>query len=167
MPKILTAIRHAKSSWDEPALADRERPLNNRGRRAAPGVARYLLRLDHLPDGMLSSPARRAYETALLMAGVLSFPEAGIRRDERLYFEGVDGIAAAIRETPDDVERLFFFSHEPVISAFCDRFCRLGKLHYPTSAVCAMQFDVDHWAAMEERGRKLFFVIPKIIDPSL
>jgi phosphohistidine phosphatase len=167
MPKILTAVRHAKSSWKEPALSDRERPLNDRGRKASVEVAKYLLKLNHLPDSMLSSPARRAYDTARLMAPVLNFPEGSILRDERLYFDGVEGIAMAVRETPDDISNLFFFTHEPVISEFCNRFCKFGALHYPTAGVCAMQFEIDHWEALADRGRKLFFVIPKVVDPML
>lgn len=167
MTRQLTTIRHAKSSWTNPALSDRERPLNDRGRKAAPQVARYLLKLNHVPDGIVSSPARRALDTALLMAEVMGFPDARIRRDERLYFDGVEGLVQAVRETPDEVGHLFLFSHEPIISAFCDRFCRLGTQHYPTAGVCAMEFSIDQWEAFRERGRKLFFVIPKAIDPAL
>ncbi len=167
MTKVLTAIRHAKSSWDDPGLADRDRPLSKRGRKAAPAIARYLQKLGHLPDAMLSSPAVRAADTATLMAEQFGFLKQDIRIDDRLYFAGLEGIAEAIRETPDDIQRLFFFSHEPVISSFCERYCRLGNVHFATSGVCAMEFETDQWSVLPERGKKLFFVIPKAIDPAL
>jgi phosphohistidine phosphatase len=167
MPRLLTTIRHAKSSWDNPRLDDQERPLNKRGLRAAPAVARYLQRLHHVPDALLSSPARRARDTAELMAEVWGLSPDVLHLDERLYFSGVDAIAEAIRETPDEVQSLAIFSHEPLLSEFCDRYCRLGQSKYPTSAACAMELDISSWSAFRERGRKLFFVIPKAIDPTL
>lgn len=175
MPKLLTAVRHAKSSWKDPGLPDRERPLNGRGERDAPAMARYLQRLEHLPDLLLSSPARRALDTARLMADVFGIAESAIVVDDRLYLEGTGGIAAAVRELPDHAGSVFFFSHEPAISAFCRRHARLpATTHYPTAAVCAMRLDLETWAGFGHspegqgkppRAEKLFFVIPRMVAP--
>ena len=58
--KTLFLIRHAKSSWDHAALPDKDRPLNDRGKRDAPKMGKRLAKRDVKPDLILSSPARRA-----------------------------------------------------------------------------------------------------------
>ena len=65
--KTLYLLRHAKSSWDDPDLADFDRPLNHRGRTAAPFMGETVSRYGLQPDLVLSSPAVRAKETAALM----------------------------------------------------------------------------------------------------
>ncbi len=69
--RTLLLMRHAKSSWDQPELADLERPLVARGREAAPAVARYLVEHGLIPELVLGSPALRVRETWQLMAPVL------------------------------------------------------------------------------------------------
>ena len=59
----LLLLRHAKSSWDDPKLEDRDRPLNKRGRRAAAAMRQAMLDLGLAPDVVLASPARRTQET--------------------------------------------------------------------------------------------------------
>ena len=70
--RLLTLIRHAKSSWDYPGLTDFERPLNDRGRRDAPRMAQRLGRSCKPPLLLLSSPATRAVTTARLFAETLA-----------------------------------------------------------------------------------------------
>lgn len=59
----LALLRHAKSSWDQPQLDDFDRPLNERGRRAAPIMGHMLASLKFAPDVVLCSPAKRTRET--------------------------------------------------------------------------------------------------------
>lgn len=66
--KLLFLIRHAKSSWDDPAQPDKDRPLNDRGRCDAPKIGERLAKRDLKPDLILSSPAVRALETAEIIA---------------------------------------------------------------------------------------------------
>jgi phosphohistidine phosphatase SixA len=70
--KTLFLIRHAKSSWDDPALPDKDRPLGDRGRRDAPKMGKRLAKGDVEPDLILSSPARRALKTAEIIASFAS-----------------------------------------------------------------------------------------------
>ena len=66
--KTLYLIRHAKSDWGNPLLADIDRPLNERGKRDAPRMAQRLLDRGELPGLLISSPARRAFRTARYFA---------------------------------------------------------------------------------------------------
>ena len=72
--KILTIVRHAKSSWDDTSLRDHERPLNKRGHRDAPEMGRRIAEHGIRPSLIVSSPAVRAWSTAKAVASALSYP---------------------------------------------------------------------------------------------
>ena len=77
-PKILYLVRHAKSSWKDSSLADRDRPLNRRGRRSAPDMGRRMVVQGHRPDFIVSSPAKRAISTARNIAKELGCRDSAI-----------------------------------------------------------------------------------------
>src|SRR2546429_8999216 len=83
--KTLFLIRHAKSSWDDTALPDKDRPLGDRGRRDAPKMGKRLAKRDVKPDLILSSPATRALKTAEVIAKKVEFKRKDIGVDDRLY----------------------------------------------------------------------------------
>jgi phosphohistidine phosphatase len=85
--KTLFLVRHAKSSWDDPALPDQDRPLNDRGKRDTPKMAERLAKRDVKPDLILSSPAMRALMTAEIIANKLDYKRKDIVVDDRLYAE--------------------------------------------------------------------------------
>ena len=75
--KILTLVRHAKSSWKDTSLRDRDRPLNKRGQKAAPRMGRLLREEGLAPDRILSSTAVRARTTAWAAAEACGFARLG------------------------------------------------------------------------------------------
>src|SRR5438034_8146614 len=83
--KTLFLIRHAKSSRDDPALADKDRPLNDRGKRDAPKMGKRLAKRNVAPDLILSSPATRALKTAQIIAKKLDYKRKNILVNDRLY----------------------------------------------------------------------------------
>ena len=93
--KYLTIVRHAKSSWGQPGLADHDRPLNERGQRAAPAVATFLHRtyfggngappLLPLPERLVTSTALRALSTAQIMRETFAMPVESLKLESRLY----------------------------------------------------------------------------------
>ncbi len=97
----LFLVRHAKSSWGEPSLPDRERPLNDRGKRDAPRMGRRLAALGVNPDVILASPARRALKTARILAEELGYRLEDIRVDARLYASEPDVLLGIVRELGD------------------------------------------------------------------
>ena len=76
--KILYLVRHAKSSWKDASLSDKERPLNGRGRKSAPKMGKRMREQGHRPDLIISSPANRAYSTACLIAKELDIDVSDI-----------------------------------------------------------------------------------------
>ena len=114
--KTLFLIRHAKSSWDDTALPDKDRPLGDRGRRDAPKMGKRLAKRDVKPDLILSSPARRALTTAEIVAKKLDYKLKDIVVDDRLYTGAVHDPLNVIHKVGDKLERVMLFGHNPELT---------------------------------------------------
>src|SRR5438045_5342969 len=143
--KALFLIRHAKSSWDDPALPDRDRPLADRGRRDAPKMGKRLAKRDMKPDLILSSPARRALKTAEIIAKKLDYKLKDIVVDDRLYAGAVHDLLNVIHKLGDKLERVMLFGHNPELTEFAHRLSS-EITHMPTCAVAEFMFSAKSWS---------------------
>lgn len=144
-------MRHAKSSWDEPGLDDRERPLARRGKRDVPRIAAHLVAKGVAPDAIVASPARRARATARRLARGLGFPRAAIVTLEALYaFDDGAGVVTALAGLDDAWDCVIAVGHDPSLTAVANRLGRLALDHVPTCGVVAIELDQDSW---RELGR--------------
>ena len=108
----LVRFRHAKSAW--PDVPDHERPLGNRGIRAAPVMGRWLRDAGLVPDLVLCSTARRARETwQFAQPGLAATPPVSF--EDRIYDEDGTGLLALIREVPPTTGTLLLIGHNPAI----------------------------------------------------
>jgi phosphohistidine phosphatase len=146
--KHLTIVRHAKSSWKHPGLADRERPLNGRGTHDAPMMGQRLAERGYRPDLILSSPATRALTTATVMAEALGCSPADIEVDERIYGAGVAGLIRLVQEVDDGVERIMLFGHNPELTGLVNRLARVSLDNLPTCGMAQLEFAFDTWAEL-------------------
>jgi phosphohistidine phosphatase SixA len=112
MNRRLIVMRHAKSSWKHPTLADHERPLNKRGRRDAPRVAQRLMKVGWKPQVALSSDSQRTRETAELMCGEWDGEPAFVFLNS-LYHGGVDELVEEVSAVPSDIECVLVLGHNP------------------------------------------------------
>lgn len=160
--KILYLVRHAKSSWDDPNLTDFERPLNARGRRDAPIMARYLRDKNIVPQHLVSSPATRAITTARIFADKLSIARKSIQIEAKLYNATRAQLLGTISKIDDCYESTMVFGHDTSMTVVAEELSNQRMLHYPTCAVCCIVFDVDTWQqAAQSTGRLQFFYFPK------
>jgi phosphohistidine phosphatase len=154
--KTLFLVRHAKASHDS-SLADRERPLNERGLQDAPEMGKRLAKRHLRPDLMVSSPARRALTTARLMAGEIGYDLEDILVEDRLYAAHVDELLAVIRKLDNQLDHVMLFGHNPEFSHLAGRLS--GELiDLPTCAVAEFEFDTPSWSdvgAVEPARRTL------------
>ncbi len=114
MKRELIVMRHGKSSWADETLADRQRPLNKRGRRDTPRVAARLAELGWMPQQVLSSDAVRTRETCQLLCETIG-PDIPVVYLGELYHGGTDAIRAAVAELPDDLTTALVVGHNPGI----------------------------------------------------
>jgi len=140
--KTLFLVRHAKSSRDEPSLPDKDRPLNDRGKRDAPKMGERLAKRDVVPNLILSSPAKRALNTAQIIAKKLDYKLADIVVDERLYATAADDLLHVIRKLGAKPKSVMLFGHNPELTELAHRLS--NKItHLPTCAVAEFTFDVN------------------------
>lgn len=142
--KTIYFIRHAKSSWDDVMLDDHDRPLNKRGRRDGPVMARRLLGIDVAPDGILSSSATRARQTAAYFKDVLSIENAIYLKE--LYHAWQTAIEAQLQKLPDDWNTVLVFGHNPGYTDLANRLKNdLYIANVPTCGIIGAHSDVKDW----------------------
>lgn len=142
--KTLVLIRHAKSSWKDPQLADRDRLLNPRGARDAPEMGRRLAR-GSSPDLILTSPAVRAATTAGVIAESVGYPRGEIVQDERLYGAAAREILEVIRGIEDRHERVFVFGHNPGLTDLVNALSQAPIPNLPTCGVVEFRIEAEVW----------------------
>lgn len=112
----LVLARHAKSDWADEGLDDHDRPLNDRGRRDAPAMARAVLRRGVRPAVLLSSSALRARQTAAAFAAEFEVP---VTEQSELYLAEPDALLAAARAA--GAAEVMVVAHDPGMSALVSR----------------------------------------------
>jgi phosphohistidine phosphatase len=147
--KTLFLVRHAKSSWADAGLPDKDRPLNDRGQRDAPKMGERLAERAAKLDLILSSPATRALETAEIIAKKLEYRRKDIVVNERLYAVEADDLLDVIHKLGDELERVMLFGHNPELTQLARRFS--GEItHMPTCAFAEFKFDAKSWSEIGE-----------------
>lgn len=163
--KSLYIVRHAKSSWGDFSLPDMERPLNERGERDAPMMAKRLLDKNILIDVFISSPAKRALKTCKLFCAAYNREEKSIIIEEHLYHASVDTFFSVVNSIDDKYNSAAIFSHNPGITSFVNSLGLDVKIdNMPTCAVFGVQLLSDSWKDFTKAGKNFaFFQYPKLI----
>ena len=143
--KTLILIRHAKSSWKNPSVPDRARPLNKRGKRDAPVMGERLAERGVEVDRVISSPATRALATAEVITEEIGFPWEDIIVDERLYHADASELLEVIQGLDDYLDCVMCFGHNPGLRDFVNRLSPYYIDNVPTCGVVGLRFDVDTW----------------------
>lgn len=155
-------MRHAKAERGDARTPDFDRPLSERGRRDAPLVGERLLRLGIVPEDLVTSPARRALETAELLADVLGVPASGVRRDPRIYDAGAGTLLDVVQSTPDRHRSLMLVGHNPGLSELAQELARGFDAELQTCAALVIDLPAEGWEAVRRRaGRVVHLEFPK------
>jgi len=160
--KHLYLIRHAKSSWDNPGLTDAERPLNKRGKRDAPFMGEQLKVQEVMPDLIYASPARRAKETARIIAEAIGYPVQDIRLREEIYTSDLNLLLQVVQKTEDTIANLFLVGHNYVLTDLAESLTSEVLGNIPTCGIVCIAFNVTSWREVTGgRGEMLYFDYPK------
>jgi len=160
--KTLLIIRHAKSSWDDASMSDFDRPLNDRGKRDAPDMAHRLAKAGIEIDRFVSSPAKRARQTAELFAHEFDVKGKDIRFVPELYHAAPSVFESVVDSLDDKDDTVAIFSHNPGITAFVNSLTSARLDNMPTCAVFAAKCDTQHWKDFRSAGPQFgFFDYPK------
>ena len=160
--KELLIMRHAKSSWDPPYPTDFERPLNKRGRKAAPRMGEFLAERDLLPDLIVSSPAERAKQTTELFAEASGY-DGELRFEQAIYHAFSGDLLAVVQGLPDEAERVMLVGHNPGFEMLVEQLCG-GDVRMPTAAIAYIKLLELSWRDVDsEMGELQWLVTPKLL----
>lgn len=162
----LHLLRHAKSSWDDDELRDRDRPLAPRGRKATKRLARWLSTQDVRPRLVVCSSAVRTRETLQRILPSLDEPE--VWTEVALYAARAELLLDRARALPDEVDEVMFVGHNPGLADLLLLLARPGPLRrraekkVPTGTLATLEADVSRWIDLEPgRARLVAFVVPR------
>ncbi len=162
MQKRITLLRHAKSSWKDASLADRDRPLNRRGNKSAPDMGKRLAELGVRPSLLLTSPAKRARETARLIARELNYPLEFIQSESDLYLATPETILQVVARQDNGFNDVMLFGHNPGITELANRLGDRNIDNVPTCGMVGIELDVKEWTEIVAAdGKTVFFDYPK------
>jgi len=166
--KTLHLLRHAKSSRDDPGLADRDRPLAPRGRRASKRIARYVRQSGIAPELVLCSPSVRTRETLEAVRAALGDPEVNFVPE--LYSASGSALLGAVGKVEPTVGSLLVVGHNPGLHELAVRLTGSGdellrarlREQLPTGALVTLVFEATSWPELElEAGELVGFVVPR------
>ena len=151
--KKLILLRHAKSGWDDRSVDDHDRPLNKRGKAAAPLIGRWLAERRHLPDTVLCSSSTRTQETVRRMREALpDLPQPVVERE--LYHASPSTMRDRLARLPQDCGTVMLVGHNPGLASLVrkmsdgreKRRCRRAYERFPTGAAAVLELDLDDWS---------------------
>jgi phosphohistidine phosphatase len=155
--KKLLLLRHAKSSWADASLPDFERPLNERGRHAAPLVGKFMREQKLRPDLIISSPAERARQTIALVLEAAGI-QTDIRYDERIYEASVTSLVEIISQIEDDKTEAMLVGHNPGFENLLERLTGESE-RMPTAALARIIINAESWNEAGEQGGRLEWLV--------
>ncbi len=160
--KTLLLLRHAKSSKDDPLLKDIDRPLNERGTNDAKLIGKFVKKKKISPGLVLSSPAKRARQTAELFA-LASGLKIEPTYDQRIYESSVRRLLEVLTEVQDTVTTVVLVGHNPEFEELCESLT--GEAHrLPTAALSCIGLRTQKWSKVRAGiGRLKWRITPKKI----
>jgi len=170
--KRLTVLRHAKSSWDDPSLDDFNRPLNERGWKAARRIGRELKQRGMQFDLVLASTAARVRETVDGVQEKYDF-EAPIRFEPKIYMASVEELMELVRALPDQAGSALLVGHNPGLERLVMELTHADEAglrdyvaaKFPTAALAAIELSIEHWAETAGGcGRIVELILPRALD---
>jgi phosphohistidine phosphatase len=142
--KTLLIVRHAKSSWDHPGIDDFDRPLNERGIRNAPEMARRLVLRELLPELMISSPAKRAISTAEFFKNQFGIKEVDLKSEAAIYEADRETLMRIISRQNPDLDCIMLIGHNPGLSDLVNWLCDTDEV-LSTCAVAEIKVEDFKW----------------------
>ncbi len=162
--KTVYLIRHAKSSWNDSTLRDVDRPLNPRGLRDAPVMAKVLFAKEgKAPDLLVSSPANRAFTTATFFAEVFGIEDAQIQVVPQIYEAYTNDILEVIGSLPETAQTVCIFGHNPTMTSLANMFAGGAYIpNVPTCGILKLSSTAEKWTAFStDNTERVAFHFPK------
>lgn len=160
--KKLTILRHGKSSWENPGLVDIDRPLLELGVTRTKKVCKYMQENQVVPDCLLSSPAKRAHNTAGIVIEELKLSLVP-QIDKSIYFGDIYKIIDNLANIDNSFGHLLIVGHNPLLTNMINKLANSFYIDWlPTSGLVTLEFEMNQWKSITAtKGKCLHNVIPK------
>lgn len=160
--KKLFLIRHGKSSWSNPDLQDFDRPLNKRGMRDVPFMAKMLVGKGVKADQIVTSPANRAITTAKQFAAEQGIEQENLMIQHGIYEAYPESLLQIVREFSNDLDIVLMFGHNPGFTYLANMFDGDYIVNIPTCGVVEINADIQKWENLGGTNGKIAnFYFPK------
>jgi phosphohistidine phosphatase len=146
--KTLLILRHAKSSWKKPGLADHDRPLNKRGKGDAPRMGQWVEQQDLVPDLIITSTANRARVTAEVVAENSGY-EGEIQLERSFYMGYPEAYLEVLRQLPDEVQTVMVVGHNPGLEELLEELV-MEPERLPTAALARIDLPIQTWQELDD-----------------
>ena len=162
--KTVWLLRHAKSSWDDGALADHDRPLAPRGRKAAKRIRRWAAEHGVRPQLVLCSTAVRARDTLERVLPGLGDPE--VELEGGVYHASAGALMERLRRLPPDADSVMLVGHNPGLEDLASMLAPPGPDALPTGALAELRLEIDAWSDVRHGcGLLEQLVLPRSLAP--
>ena len=170
----LSLLRHAKSSWKNPTLPDRERPLAARGITDARLMGRAITERGIDPELVLCSSARRTVDTLSLVLPELKV-EPSVVYEDALYHASAAEMLHRLRDVQPGANRVMMVGHNPDIQRLALDLIGSGPKHmrnhlmekYPTAGLVVINFTAGLWSSVDiNSGALNQFLVPRELRAS-
>jgi phosphohistidine phosphatase len=158
--KRLTLLRHAKADPGGESLPDRERSLTERGRSDVQLMAQRLRALGARPSLVLTSPARRALQTAQLICREIDYPLEFLQREHDLYLAAAGGILTVIAHQDNSFNDILVCGHNPGLTELASQLTGENIGNIPTCGVAVIEAQVLAWQDLRH-GKLVAVDFPK------
>ena len=153
--KKLLLLRHAKSSWNDASIPDHDRPLNRRGKQNAMEMGKYLKEQKIIPEQIISSTAKRAHETAKLVASTSGYRNQ-IKTSVSLYEASFNDYAKLLFDINDKYKITLIVGHNPILEGIVENITGETPI-MKTCSLANIDIPIDHWSDFEN-GIKGFLI---------
>jgi len=167
--KTIFLLRHAKSSWDDTSRDDHDRPLNQRGERAAALVGQFLKQESLIPDLILCSSAKRTQETLARLQAIIGDDHPALIEPD-LYLAAADVLFERLRKVGEDAASVMLIGHNPgledlaatLIAPKATALEEKLAAKFPTGGLAMIRLPGTRWRDIKRRSGSLeLFVVPR------
>ena len=155
--KILLLLRHAKSSWKDTSVKDFDRPLNQRGLKAAPTIGKLIRKRKLQPDLVLSSPAERARQTTQLVLEAAGL-KTEVRYDERIYEASAARLFEIVSQIDEEAGMVMMVGHNPGFEELLEALTGEAR-SLSTAALARIELDIEKWSKVKAGENRLAWLV--------
>lgn len=163
MRKTIFFVRHANADEATKNQKDFDRALSASGHRQAPKMAVKMKYDQEVPDVIVTSPAKRAIDTATYFYEHFDLSEKQVLEHEDLYESSTGTLLNIINNLPEQYSKVYIIGHNPGLTYITEYLTgeEIGPM--PTSAIVKIEFDFDEWKLVsKDSGQLIFHIYPKM-----